>query len=136
VIDRVDVDEAGRLRVIDYKTGASHLEMRHLEQGRRLQIVVYGMAAEYRLRLGRLEEGVYWKIRQAEASSLKLSALDYRAEDGRSYEGVRGATELVRGYIGAFVAGIRAGDFRPAPPGEGCPAYCPARLFCWRYTPA
>ena len=136
VIDRVDVDEAGSLRVIDYKTGSSHLEMRHLEQGRRLQIVVYGMAAEHRLRLGRLDEGVYWKIRQAEASSLKLSALDYRAEDGRSYEGVRGATELVRGYIGAFVAGIRAGDFRPVPPEDGCPAYCPARLFCWRYTPA
>ncbi len=135
VIDRVDVDDQGRLRVIDYKTGSRHLEMRDLEQGRRLQITVYGLAAEQVLKLGRLAEGVYWKIRQAEASSLTLEDLDFTSEAGKPYVGVTGAAHLAREYIGKFVAGIRQGDFRPAPPEGGCPAYCPARLFCWRYEP-
>ena len=136
VIDRVDVDALGQLRVIDYKTGSSRLEMRDLEEGRRLQITVYGLAAEGMLKLGRLTEGVYWKIRQAGPSALKLEALNYVSEAGKHYAGVNGAADLVRDYIGNYVAGIREGDFRPRPPEGGCPAYCPARLFCWRYQPA
>jgi hypothetical protein len=79
---------------------------------------------------------VYWKIRQAGASALKLEALNYVSEAGKHYAGVNGAADLARHYIGNYVAGIREGDFRPRPPEGGCPAYCPARLFCWRYQPA
>ena len=38
VIDRLDQDQDGRLRVIDYKTGSSHLGARELIDGRRLQL--------------------------------------------------------------------------------------------------
>ena len=136
IVDRVDADAGGRLRVIDYKTGSSRLAMRDLEEGRRLQITIYGLAAEQVLKLGTLAEGAYWKIRQAEASALKIEALDFESQGGQRYTGVTGAADLAREYVGQYVAGIRAGDFRPAPPEGGCPAYCPARLFCWRYEPA
>jgi RecB family exonuclease len=136
IIDRVDVDAAGCVRVIDYKTGSSHLDMKSLQQGRRLQITLYGLAAEQLLGLGHLAEGVYWKIRQAEPSSLRLSELNYTTEQGDTYAGVSGAAELARTHIGRYVTGIREGDFRPSPPDDGCPGYCPARLFCWRYEPS
>jgi ATP-dependent helicase/nuclease subunit B len=135
IIDRVDADAGGGIRVIDYKTGAGRLDMKNLQQGRRLQITLYGLAGEEVLGLGRLADGVYWKIRQAEPSSLRLSELNYTSEEGHSFVGVRGAADLARMYVGRYVSGIREGDFRPQPPEGGCPNYCPARLFCWRYEP-
>jgi ATP-dependent helicase/DNAse subunit B len=45
VIDRVDVNPDGQLRVLDYKTGSSHLAPQDLIEGRRLQLPLYAMAA-------------------------------------------------------------------------------------------
>ena len=59
VIDRVDVDEAGNLRVIDYKAGSTGLGTRDLIEGRRLQIALYSLAAERCLGLGTPVDGFY-----------------------------------------------------------------------------
>jgi ATP-dependent helicase/DNAse subunit B len=123
-IDRVDADEDGRLRVIDYKSSGAAISAQHLAEGRRLQLPLYALAARDALGLGDIAGGFYWHIQKAEASSLKLE--DY---DG----GIQAACETAVGHVTRHVANIRAGKFQPQPPSDGCPGYCPAVSFCWRY---
>ncbi len=46
VIDRVDLDAAGRLRVIDYKTGSTRYTEKDIAAGRALQTALYAWAVE------------------------------------------------------------------------------------------
>ncbi len=142
VVDRIDQAPDGQLRIIDYKAGGSHLAPRDLREGRRLQLPLYALAAEQNFG-GQVTSGFYWKILAGEAGTLRLERFEHAAEDGRALTGVRGALNGVRGamaltlgFVGQYVAGVRAGRFAPAPPRGGCPAYCPAQVFCWRYAPA
>ena len=125
-IDRVDEGPDGRLRVVDYKAGGAAISARHLTQGQRLQLPLYALAAREALGLGEIGGGFYWHIGRAAASSLKLEKYD---------GGVEGAFETAVQHIAAHVRDIRAGRFQPQPPADGCPKYCPAVGFCWRYTP-
>ena len=123
-IDRLDAASDGTLRVIDYKAGSAAISASHLKEGRRLQLPIYALAARDALGLGEISGGFYWHIQKAEASSLKLE----------KYEGgAQAAFDLALAHIGRHVAGIRAGHFEPKAPAEGCPSYCPAAGFCWRY---
>lgn len=135
IIDRVDRNDAGELRVIDYKTGASHLDPQALLDGVRLQLPLYAAAAAQDLRLGRPVDGLYFAVRKGEAGRLRLAEFAGADPTGRMHHGVAGAIALVAEHIGASVTGIRAGRFRPEPPASGCPEYCPAVAFCWRYRP-
>lgn len=130
VIDRVDANAAGELRVVDYKTGSRGLSPRDLVEGRRLQLPLYALAAEEALGLGRPVDGLYWQITQAQAGALQLSTFTH---EGRA--GLAVATALARQHVAETVTRVRAGRFAPAPPRGGCPIYCPARAFCWRYQP-
>jgi ATP-dependent helicase/DNAse subunit B len=130
VIDRVDRDFQGNLRVIDYKTGSSHLDKKDLLQGTRLQLPLYAMAATQALKMGDVKEGFYWSLIAKKTGSLKLS--DFQ-EDG--FEGPAGAMQIAKQHIELIVEGISSGDFRPLVPVGGCPKYCAARLWCWRYHP-
>jgi ATP-dependent helicase/DNAse subunit B len=125
-IDRLDVGADGRLRVVDYKAGSSAITAEHLREGRRLQLPLYALAARQALGLGEIGSGFYWHIRSAEASSLKLEKFE---------GGVEEAFELARMHVAAHVGNVRAGKFQPEPPTDGCPSYCPAAGFCWRYKP-
>jgi ATP-dependent helicase/DNAse subunit B len=123
-IDRIDADANGRLRVIDYKAGGAAISPRHLTEGRRLQLPLYALAARDALGLGEIAGGFYWHIQKAEASSLKLE----------NYEsGVDEACETAVTHVARHVAHISTGQFQPQPPAEGCPNYCPAASFCWRF---
>ena len=51
-IDRLDVDQQGRLRVIDYKASGSAISAKDLEAGKRLQLPLYALAAQDALQLG------------------------------------------------------------------------------------
>jgi len=128
VIDRVDQYNNGWIRVIDYKTGGSHLTNGDLISGRRLQLPIYALAAQEALGLGRVAEGFYWKIRDAEASSFKLSK--FKTDE---LKGPEGAYAVALDHIKQNLNGIRAGQFPPIPPKGGCPKYCPAVQWCWRY---
>jgi len=123
-IDRLDSAPDGSLRVIDYKAGSAAISASHLKEGRRLQLPIYAMAARDALGLGEISGGFYWHIQKAEASNLKLEKFE---------SGVEAAFAIAVAHIGKHVTGIRAGHFEPKAPDEGCPSYCPATNFCWKF---
>ena len=123
-IDRLDAAPDGSLRVIDYKAGGATISGAHLKDGRRLQLPIYALAAQDALGLGEVSSGFYWHIQSARASSLKLEKFE---------GGASGAFAMAVSHVGKHVNNIRAGHFEPKPPDEGCPSYCPATGFCWKY---
>jgi ATP-dependent helicase/DNAse subunit B len=128
VIDRLDTNSKGSLRVIDYKSGSSHFSPLDLQNGSRLQLPIYALAAQEALRLGKVVEGFYWSVKDAKASAIKLSSFEYGG-----IEGPEAAYQIVREHIGEVLVGSKTGHFAPKAPKNGCPEYCPAILWCWRY---
>ncbi len=123
VIDRVDSDGQGNMRIIDYKTGSTErITWTSLKDGQHLQLPIYGMAASEVLELGELVDGFYWSVTKAKASSLRLKK-----------GGVDEAISLATGHVRTAVQGIRSGRFQPRPPAHGCPSFCPAAAFCWHF---
>ena len=131
MIDRIDCNEQGELRVMDYKTGSSHQEPKDLESGARLQLPLYALAAQDTLQMGTVVEGLYWSISSAKAGALKLS--EFGTDDSK---GVEEAIKVVVEHLKRILAGIRAGEFPPSPPKNGCSPYCSAVQWCWHYKPA
>jgi len=123
IVDRVDQNPAGQIRVIDYKTsGSSAYSKRSLELGEKLQLPLYALAARDALNLGEPVEGFYWHISPAEASGLTLA--DFGPEE---------AMQTAVDYAWEAVRGARLGAFHPQAPLGGCPQWCPAASFCWQY---
>jgi len=134
VVDRLDRRPDGGLRVIDYKTGGSGLNPAELNEGRRIQLPLYALAAQDALGLGQVVDGFYWAILAAERGALRLS--NYRApEEGDLEVGPAAAYATARAHVRRVVEGVSAGRFPPIPPPAGCPEYCPAAAWCWRYQP-
>lgn len=128
LIYRIDTAPHGNLRVIDYKTSSSHFGKPDLLNGSRLQLPIYALAAQEALELGGVEDGFYWSINDAKASSIKLSSFKYEG-----MEGPDAAYQVAREHIQEVLEGARAGNFAPKAPKGGCPDYCPATSWCWRY---
>ncbi len=127
VIDRIDIDAAGNLRLIDYKTShAAGFRKAAIRSGKKLQLPLYALAARDALGLGQPADGFYWHIHQAEASDFTLAGFE---------DGPAAAIDTAVAFAWEAVRGARAGHFSPQPPAEGCPAYCPAAAFCWHYRP-
>jgi ATP-dependent helicase/DNAse subunit B len=127
IIDRVDVSREDTVRVIDYKTaGPWGFTKRAVAEGQRLQLPLYALAARDALGLGWPAEGFYWHVQHAERSSFTLKGFD---------GGPKGAMEVALEKSWEVVRGARRGFFVPQPPPGGCPSYCPAAAFCWRYGP-
>lgn len=125
IIDRVDANSGGEIRVIDYKTAGPYAYTgKTLAEGDKLQLPLYALAARDALGLGEPVDGFYWHVQHAEASGLTLS--DFGPEE---------AMDTAVRYAWKAVHGARQGAFEPAPPSGGCPSYCPAVAFCWRYRP-
>lgn len=123
LIDRVDRDADGRVRIIDYKTaGPSRYGNATLRHGEKIQLPLYALAARDALGLGQPASGFYWHVRHAEPSPFKL-------EDFGPDEAIRTAV----GHAWEAIRSARRGRFAPNPPAGGCPAYCPAATFCWHY---
>ena len=133
MIDRLDRRGDGRLRVIDYKTGTGRLNVKELDEGRRIQLPLYALAAQEALELGEVVEGFYWAILAAKRSSLRLS--NYRSTEEGGGVGPEAAYDTARRHVSRIVEGVSSGHFEPIPPPGGCPSYCPAAAWCWRYQP-
>jgi ATP-dependent helicase/DNAse subunit B len=128
LVDRIDRRTDGGLRVVDYKTGGSHLAKKDLEEGLRLQLPIYALAARDVLGLGEPVEGFYWHIQGAKAGSLKLAHFAWEALDGPE-----AAYAVLKFHLRKILNGIRAAQFIPQAPSGGCPDYCPAAQWCWKY---
>ena len=126
-IDRVDVDADGRLRIVDYKSSNTPIAAKALAEGKRIQLALYALAARDVLKLGEPAAGIYWHIGAGKPSHLRLEK-----QEG----GVEAALATAVEYALAYAAAIRQGRFAPRPPDGGCPSYCPAANFCWRYRPS
>ena len=122
-MDRIDRGPDGRLRVIDYKAGSTLISARELAEGHRLQLPLYALAVQQALG-AEVAGGFYWHIGKASPSSLKLEKFE---------GGVAGAIDTAVQYALDIASSVRAGQFAPAPPEEGCPAFCPAAAFCEQY---
>jgi ATP-dependent helicase/DNAse subunit B len=130
-IDRVDRDRSGNLRIVDYKTGGpSGFDNRSVREGKKLQLPLYALAAERVLDLGKVQEGFYFHLQAAQPSSFQLSTFSYRDK-----EGTEAAVEAAAEHGLSAIEGIRRGEFAPRAPDGGCPSYCPAVEFCWKYQP-
>ena len=130
VVDRVDKNAQGKVRVIDYKTGSRHLDKKSLQNGYSLQLPIYALAARDALDLGIPEDGMYWMILAAEAGSLKLASFSFE-----ELKGVEAAVAILKEHLLRILYGIRSAEFPPRSPIDGCPTYCPAAQWCWRYEP-
>lgn len=130
VVDRVDRNSSGQLRVIDYKSGSTHLTANDLKDGHRLQLPIYALAVRDARKLGIPVEGIYWKILGAEAGSLKLSK--FKTDTN---QGVDAAIEVMMAHLVRIVNGIRSAEFPSKTPRVGCPSYCPGAQWCWRFEP-
>jgi ATP-dependent helicase/nuclease subunit B len=127
-IDRVDRNSEGEIQVIDYKSGSGNLSKQDLLNGRRLQITIYARAAQQALGFGNVVNGFYWVIGGKQNPYLQLSRIKHEG-----LEGLDAAYAVLLVQLERIVSGVRAGDFPPQPPKGGCPSYCPAAGWCWRY---
>ncbi len=130
-IDRVDKNETGEIRIIDYKTSARYgFTNQAVREGKKLQLPLYALAAQGALKLGKIQEGFYFHVRTAEQSGFKLSSFRINGKRGPS-AAIENAVDISWKAIQA----VRKGSFEPKAPDNGCPDYCPAVDYCWQYRP-
>lgn len=131
-VDRVDVDDAGRAVVLDYKTGSGSsyekLDDDPVREGRTLQLAIYAEAARAQLGEEAIDvEARYWMI----SSKGKWAKPGYEWTDDRRQRFLEVAETIVEG--------IESGVF-PARPGEYDPfwgshencGYCEFDRLCPR----
>ncbi len=132
VIDRIDRRPDGSLRIIDYKTGVSdYSNEKALVEGRRLQLALYALAAQDALAMGTVSDGFYWFVHKA-CSGWSMAEFQ---DPATAAAGPAAAIALARIHAVDAVSRARRGEFAPQPPALGCPDYCTAAAFCWRYRP-
>lgn len=120
VIDRLDRDAAGNLRVIDYKSGSTTYTGRQIEEGLALQTALYTLAARQVVDAAAVAESYYLHIPTRKRSG----QLRFPDDEGKVQAAVERAVHFVRQ--------VRAGRF-PAAPGErSCPESCDMVGLCRR----
>ncbi|MGI6209892.1 MAG: PD-(D/E)XK nuclease family protein, partial [Anaerolineae bacterium] len=119
VIDRLDCNADGDLRLVDYKSGSTPISANDVKTGRALQTALYALAAEQLLGQ-RVVESYYLHLPTRERSG-RLTLPSGASQD----EMVQRAAEAAL----SFAAGARAGRFPISPNTQGC-RLCDAADLC------
>ena len=105
-VDRLDMTADGGIIVIDYKTGSSRgfgkIEANPLDEGRRLQLPIYGSVMADRFNVAGEKLAMYWMTREAKQIKLRLT---------------NDVEEQLESTVGYLLNGISNGYF-PAIPGD------------------
>ncbi|MBU6334529.1 MAG: PD-(D/E)XK nuclease family protein [Chloroflexi bacterium] len=122
-IDRVEQRAGGELRVIDFKSGTATVERDPAQNRHQLQLPLYALAAR---------EIFDRPVRDAVYRSIRDGAVSGLVAKGHTLDAALAAAQS---HVAQITAGIRAGAFPAEPPADGCPSWCPARAWCWQFTP-
>jgi ATP-dependent helicase/DNAse subunit B len=130
LIDRLDRDPAGNVRVVDYKSGSSTFSMNEIKRGTALQTVLYALAAQtlWAGEGGQVRESSYLHLPNRKKSGKVTFKDGERVEDNAVVqEGL--------GQAARSVQQVRAGHFpsAPAKPVEGwtaCRPGCEKAALC------
>ena len=136
IVDRIDVDGDGNLRVIDYKRSGKHKA--DIENGRTLQAVLYGRAVNQRM--GPVSYSAYWNVRNLEQRGTRNRARRTSPEIAKPRNEEDPLVEAVLEQLDNIVADVTDGRFPGAPrkldrETFACAPWCRKAEFCqpaWR----
>lgn len=136
IVDRIDEDGEGNLRVIDYKRSGKHKA--DIENGRTLQAVLYGRAVNQRM--GPVSYSAYWNVRNLEQRGTRNRARRTSPEIAEPRNEGDPLVEAVLEQLDHIVADVANGRFPGAPrkldrETFACAAWCRKAEFCqpsWR----
>ena len=125
VVDRIDRDRVGRLRIIDYKSGATPITGTDVAKGRSMQVALYALAVERLLPDGEVAESFYLHLPNRKQGGF-LAFNGSVQQHGTVREALDKTVEAVRG--------ARTGRFPSAPSKphqeRACSPYCELAALC------
>ncbi len=136
IVDRIDVDSAGNLRVIDYKRSGK--TQRDVGEGKTLQAVLYGRAVHNAI--GPVTYSAYWNVRNLEPRGARSGTRKTSPEIAEPHNEGDPLVEAVLEQLDNVVADVTAGSFPGAPRRMdretfSCAPWCRKAEFCqpsWR----
>lgn len=127
VIDRVDTDAEGRLRVIDYKSGSTTFSEADIIAGRALQSSLYALAAERLLPGDSPVAETYYLHITVRRESGRIECQGGAASDPT----IAAALDRAVGFVEAVCAGrFASAPSKPAPGGGACTHTCDFTSLC------
>lgn len=136
IVDRIDADGDGNLRVIDYKRSGK--TKRDVGEGKTLQAVLYGRAVHNNI--GPVTYSAYWNVRNLEPRGARSGTRKTSPEIAEPHNEGDPLVEAVLEQLDNIVADVTAGRFPGAPRRMdretfSCAPWCRKAEFCqpsWR----
>lgn len=134
-IDRIDVAESfdvgPRIRVVDYKKGASAISDSQVIDGRNIQLPLYALAVERSILPGsKVIEAKYLSVSAAQPIGTHYFDGRKKRRPSTQPESTIDLLQITEGHVKRIVAGIASGDFSVAPVNKVICTSCDHRTIC------